>query len=225
MTTRPDEKDLNRVINFLWDLTLDEGRWVRGGGVTHISPYHVLIEPFSRDRLDDCLALARKRQPPPIDCQRIDVGPWTFYTVNDGQHRTLAARRLGKQSIPAMVGASIVVDTTVFVVHRDSVWRKLPDKPGTLSLVVWKKDLTDTQWAALLWLIEQGKKPKPVRVPALLPLDGNLTAFAICARCGKPLFGDVAYNATDEGGHAGCLVGDGHFEVLVELTGVKPWTP
>lgn len=232
MTTRPHEKDLNRVINYLWDLTLDDALWTRPT-TRERNPFsvwvpvdEVLIEPFSEQRLQDCLEKARAGKAfPPIDTQKIVVGPHTFYTVNDGQHRTLAARQLGRKKIRAIVRSSITIDTSVFVTWKDSVWRKMPKQQEFMTLVVWRKGLSDEQWAALLWLIDQGQalSATPVQVPARLPIDGSLGCFAICTRCGKPLFGDVAYNATPEGGHETCLVDGDHFEIMVELTGVRHW--
>lgn len=232
MTTRPHEKDINRVINYLWDLTLDDDKWTRKP-VRERNPVsvwvpvdEVLIDPFSEQRLQDCIEKARTGKAfPPIDCQKIVVGPHTFYTVNDGQHRTLAARQLGRKKIRAIVRSSITIDTSVFIVWNDSVWRKIPKQQGLTTLVVWRKGLSNDQWAALLWLIDKGKDLSAtfVQVKARLPLEGSLECFAICLRCNKPLFGDVAYNAYPEGGHERCLVDGNHFEVEIQLTGVKPW--
>lgn len=220
---RPEEAAMVHTINYLWEI---DDPWQRIDKRESLPVDQVLIDPFSQGRLDDCLALSRAgKRMPPIDCQRINVGPWTFYTVNDGQHRTLARRVLGKPTVPAIVKSELTINPDWLELRFDGLFRRV--SANLMRLVEWKDKMPSDRWDALVWLVEQAKLPRQLgpTITGRLMFDGssNTNGHAVCMVCGKPLYGDLFYNFTPRGGHKTCYEeaeNDGGLPVTIYLSGV-----
>jgi hypothetical protein len=165
MSSRPSDSDLRRVINYTWQWGVTEHRSVNA--VERIPLDDILIETSSASRLEFYIDRLKKgRRIQPIEVSRIRVGARVFYDVGDGNHRVAAARLAGRKTIKAMIhdeltadGAALVADTTRQFASIPGLWRKVEGKPETYLLRVWKQELTESQWSALLWLVDlaQGK--------------------------------------------------------------------
>jgi hypothetical protein len=166
---RPAEIYLMRVINYLWCMEdMDEatkaGRFRLIGGLPKtIDPAEALIHPHSRSRLDECRRKTKAGQRmPPINCERIIVGPHTFYTVSDGNHRVAICRELGKM-VPALIASQIVVDASRIIFLKTpapALWWKMPGPPPvSLKLILWVGEVNSAEREALAWLLAEAAKP------------------------------------------------------------------
>ena len=169
--SRPSEKDLIRVINYLWasddiGAATKAGRFrLIGGKAKSVNVGECLIAPHSRGRLAEAIRLTKAgKQMPPINCERVIVGPHVFYNVSDGNHRVAACRELDKLTVPALVASQIVVDAGPLSIFDFSsgpaLWRMVvaPNQPTYFRLVVWLGDLSESEGEALKWLLAEAAK-------------------------------------------------------------------
>ena len=70
----------------------------------NIPVHRILATAWNPGRLARCeRLLAEGRTPPPVYLSRYMLAGQNWYTVSDGQHRTIAARNAGRKRIRAVV--------------------------------------------------------------------------------------------------------------------------
>ena len=97
-----DQEVLALTIDLLLVTADQDNTWLPLNYTHAISVDRVLANAWNKDRLERAsLLLARKRKAPPIHVNRLIWRGEAYYTVADGNHRTVAARLAGQERITA----------------------------------------------------------------------------------------------------------------------------
>ncbi len=85
----------------------------------------VLVAPWHAGRLVECVEkLQAGENPPAIVVVGIQLGEKLYYSISDGNHRTLAARICGRIKIKAEIhGKYVIPPLDRFYLHDRLVWR------------------------------------------------------------------------------------------------------
>ena len=96
---------------------------IKDTGFHHAAVRQVLSYVRHTGRFADCKKkLAAGKRAPEIVVTRAIVGDDAFYLVEDGNHRTEAARQLGKKTILACVTCTYTIQLMKFALWKDCLW-------------------------------------------------------------------------------------------------------
>ena len=107
--------------------TFDDDGWIDAGITRWIDPRRVLALPCNQFRLDRTRRqLANDDVAPPIDVVGYRLGKGAaIYGLEDGAHRTAAAREAGRK-VKALIKGYYQLQPQTLVLYRGFLWRPCP---------------------------------------------------------------------------------------------------
>jgi uncharacterized ParB-like nuclease family protein len=96
----------------------------------------IIAQAWHPGRLQEAVArLQAGDNPPMVDVNRYYLHGETYYTVNDGHHRVVAARQLGRAAIDASIRFEAWCQPQAYRVDLDQgrLWRKDGNEPDGLT--------------------------------------------------------------------------------------------
>lgn len=116
------------ILSQVLPLISDLNDFIRIDKVQRIAIKRVLAHLWHEGRMKDCLArLESGEKAPPIHVCGYILHDEAWYTVEDGNHRTLAAREAGKTQISAKVGGITVCKPKLYTIYDHILWKHLKD--------------------------------------------------------------------------------------------------
>lgn len=112
--------------------------WIEIKQVQWIKVARVVAVAWNLGRLEDCRSRLRAgEKPPAINVSRYRISKKIFYTLSDGNHRTIAARETGHSTIKAQVEGECTVEINQFMLEpaEGRLWMQVQGQPGTQVMV------------------------------------------------------------------------------------------
>jgi uncharacterized ParB-like nuclease family protein len=107
--------------------------WTSVNSVCWIAAERVLATPWNGYRLARCREqLAQGEAAPPIKVVGLRYAGDTLYTLEDGTHRTVAAREAGRRVEACISGYRRIEPPHAFMMRHDALWRC--KRPGVWQL-------------------------------------------------------------------------------------------
>jgi hypothetical protein len=125
------EQDLEKALAFLATGRHAEHVAIDPPRIVRINPHNILAHAWNPDRLKACLDTMATSKVDPVYVTRYELDDRKLYAINaDGNHRTIAARKLGWERITAWLSCvSHCAPAYHFTIQGDTLLEVPPGSP------------------------------------------------------------------------------------------------